>query len=671
MSETALTWLVRAALGGGLVLLVAWWRVRRIESPARRQRLAEGALVAALFVALLGLAPHWISVRLPSWQVAQPAPAVPQPETVPPAEEPPFEWPAFVFEPLDEPIAEVAPPAPVAAAKPDAPVAINWDVFARLVVSAYALVAATLLAWWLAGHVALWWTLRRRGAVPERLATLFDELAAGRRVRLLISPRVRVPFSCGLLWPTVVIPCGLARRASLPELRWVLRHELRHLERGDPLSAWLFGIGQSLFFYLPWFWWLRHEVRLCQEYLADQAAVEAGGDRVEYADFLAGWAASPGLPAGVPSVGGTGRGSDLLRRIRMLLDRHVLESRCPRGWLLGVIGVLMAAAVLLAGVGPAALADNKPSAFAADDFDAFAAGAKKEDKTEKDKTTKKDDKDAKKEDKKDKKKDDKEKPKDKERMSFLDVDELLKKLPADLDEKQIEAIKQQLDAAKRQVEQAMKMAEQLRKNPQFFERVPFRAGGSRQEGGRLGVRFSVPSATLAEQLDLPKNQGLVIEDVRKDSPAAKVGLKVNDVLLEVNGKPVANTPEGFAKQVESLEANRPVDVVVLRKGKKETLKGLTLPEVKVDRPSDKGGSMVNLTRTGDQFTVFSRDGGKMIQVRGKLSDGKAQLTSVQLTQGKQSVSFASLDKVPKESQDEVKALLALAEKSAATGKAKQ
>src|SRR5262249_15988406 len=153
-------------------------------------------------------------------------------------------------------------------------------------------------------------------------------------------------------------------------------------------------IGQSLFFYLPWFWWLRHEVRLCQEYLADQAAIEAGDDRVEYADFLAGWAAAPALPVGASSVSGTGRGSDLLRRIRMLRDKHVLESRCPRGWLLGVIGGLLVAAILLAGVGPAALADNKPSNFASDDV------KKDDNKSDKDKTTKKDDKDAKKDDKK-------------------------------------------------------------------------------------------------------------------------------------------------------------------------------------------------------------------------------------------------------------------------------
>src|SRR5262249_59059280 len=128
---------------------------------------------------------------------AELAPAVVQPEAPPLAEEPVFEWPPFVLEPLDEEIVQPAPAAPVVTAEPEVSISLDWGVVASAVVAAYAVVATTLLAWWFAGHVALWWTLRRRSPVPERLAALFDELAT-RRVRLLVSPRARVPFSCGL-----------------------------------------------------------------------------------------------------------------------------------------------------------------------------------------------------------------------------------------------------------------------------------------------------------------------------------------------------------------------------------------------------------------------------------------------------------------------------------------
>src|SRR5207249_1227066 len=93
--------------------------------------------------------------------------------------------------------------------------------------------------------------------------------------------------------------------------------ELTHLRRRDGWGALLLSLGQSAYFYLPWFWWLRRQVRLCQEYVADAAAVAAGGSREDYAEFLLNWTAAPAAPAGATGVCGTQ--SDLFRRITMLL----------------------------------------------------------------------------------------------------------------------------------------------------------------------------------------------------------------------------------------------------------------------------------------------------------------------------------------------------------------
>src|SRR5205807_2354218 len=100
-------------------------------------------------------------------------------------------------------------------------------------------------------------------------------------------------------------------------------------------------------------------------------------------------------------------------------------------------------------------------------------------------------------------------------------------------------------------------------------------------GGRLGVQVQKPNAVLAEQLDLPKGQGLVIERVVPNSAADKGGLKAHDILLEFNGKPVPNEGAKFIKMLEDVKASTPVDAVVLRKGKKETVRGLSLAEAKV------------------------------------------------------------------------------------------
>src|ERR1051326_8079255 len=98
------------------------------------------------------------------------------------------------------------------------------------------------------------------------------------------------------------------------------------------------------------------------------------------------------------------------------------------------------------------------------------------------------------------------------------------------------------------------------------------------ENLRLGAQLDKPSDALIDQLDLAKGQGQVITQVSDGSAAAKAGIKANDILIELDGKPVSSDPDEFAKQLKDIKADMPVNAVVIRKGKKETLKDLSLPE---------------------------------------------------------------------------------------------
>src|SRR5262249_12810627 len=120
--------------------------------------------------------------------------------------------------------------------------------------AAYGGVAMLLLGRWVLANLAVAWMLRRREPIPDWLADLFASMPARRGRRLVISSRVRVPFSVGLFRPAVVLPLELVECGTEQELRWVLAHELSHLERQDTRMAWLFAIGQIVYFYLPWFW---------------------------------------------------------------------------------------------------------------------------------------------------------------------------------------------------------------------------------------------------------------------------------------------------------------------------------------------------------------------------------------------------------------------------------
>lgn len=93
---------------------------------------------------------------------------------------------------------------------------------------------------------------------------------------------------------------------------------------------------------------------------------------------------------------------------------------------------------------------------------------------------------------------------------------------------------------------------------------------------RLGVFLEVPEETLASQLDLPKDRGLVVRQVIPDSAAARAGLQPFDVLLELNGKAVPNNVREFSYALEKAP-DAPASAVVLRRGKKTTISDIPLP----------------------------------------------------------------------------------------------
>src|SRR5436305_10606999 len=81
-SLLAVRWLLHIAAGGGAVLLLTCAVASRLRQPARRQRIAEWGVVAALLLAGLCLGPSWLLI-LPASDpppvAASPAPADPVP----------------------------------------------------------------------------------------------------------------------------------------------------------------------------------------------------------------------------------------------------------------------------------------------------------------------------------------------------------------------------------------------------------------------------------------------------------------------------------------------------------------------------------------------------------------------------------------------------------------
>ena len=100
------------------------------------------------------------------------------------------------------------------------------------------------------------------------------------------------------------------------------------------------------------------------------------------------------------------------------------------------------------------------------------------------------------------------------------------------------------------------------------EPIPLLHSGSAQ--GYLGVLVGDVDNDSANKLKLKETRGAVVTLIDHDAPAAQVGLRVNDVLLEVNGQPIESA-EAFGRMMREIPPGRKIKLVVSRDGATQTL----------------------------------------------------------------------------------------------------
>lgn len=169
--------------------------------------------------------------------------------------------------------------------------------------------------------------------------------------------------------------------------------------------------------------------------------------------------------------------------------------------------------------------------------------------------------------------------------------------------------------------------------------------------GWLGVLIQPVDEDIAKSLDLPEAQGALVAKVFGDSPAAKAGIEVGDVIVEFDGQPirksndlpsiVASTPVGKAVKVGLVRAGNPktVDVTIAKleeeaveaKPVKADELGLSIqdmtPEIASDLglPRDAKGVVVSGVRRGSPADEAGLRAGDVIESVGNqpIDDVKA------------------------------------------------
>ena len=86
----------------------------------------------------------------------------------------------------------------------------------------------------------------------------------------------------------------------------------------------------------------------------------------------------------------------------------------------------------------------------------------------------------------------------------------------------------------------------------------------------LGLSTEEASEALASQLGLSSGEGLVVNYVAPDSPAAKAGFRKNDVLVELDDQLLVH-PAQFRKLVQMHKEGDTVRLAIYRGGKKQSI----------------------------------------------------------------------------------------------------
>ncbi len=86
----------------------------------------------------------------------------------------------------------------------------------------------------------------------------------------------------------------------------------------------------------------------------------------------------------------------------------------------------------------------------------------------------------------------------------------------------------------------------------------------------LGVETHEVTAEKAKELKLSTERGVVLGKIVPDSPAAKAGLKENDVVMEINGQRVEGAAQ-FRRMIHEIPAGRSIQLTVWRDGRTQTI----------------------------------------------------------------------------------------------------
>lgn len=191
------------------------------------------------------------------------------------------------------------------------------------------------------------------------LYEIADRFGLDEAPRLLRSDEAKMPFACGLLRATIVLPAE-SDGWSLDRRRAVLLHELAHVRRRDLVGHTLGRLACAFYWFHPLVWTAARELRSESERACDDLALSCGTRPADYAEHLLDIVTSIRRDA-TPSVAlAMARRKEFEGRMLAILDPHLRRANPTRAQSTALIASLAVVAVVVGAAAPARRVQGQP-----------------------------------------------------------------------------------------------------------------------------------------------------------------------------------------------------------------------------------------------------------------------------------------------------------------------
>jgi bla regulator protein BlaR1 len=231
------------------------------------------------------------------------------------------------------------------------------------------LIPGILSGVWLCGFLIVafsrfrWWRLIRaaiRTATPLDLNLPIRVMSSGMRLE---------PGVFGVCKPVLLLPEGITKQLTVPQLEAIIAHELCHVGRRDNLTATIQMVVEAIFWFYPLVWWIETRLVEERERACDEEVLRMVGEPEVYAQGILN-VCKFYLESPLVCVSGI-TGADLKKRIdEIMIPRVTHKLDWTRKLLLIAAGAAaLAGPVAIGLMNPSpSLAQSRPSAHLA--FDA-------------------------------------------------------------------------------------------------------------------------------------------------------------------------------------------------------------------------------------------------------------------------------------------------------------